>query len=69
MGTNSKIDNDEKEIKSSKDFEGGIPKKSDTFEVLKLARQNDHKIKPFLVSIYIINAVRTVVTLSWFTFP
>lgn len=28
MGTNSKIDKDEKEIKSNKDFEGGIPKKA-----------------------------------------
>ena len=32
------------------------------FKVLKLARQDDHKIKPLLVSIYLINAVRTVVT-------
>lgn len=28
MGTNSKIDKDEKEIKSSKDLEGGIAKKA-----------------------------------------
>ena len=28
MGTNSKTDKEEKEIKSSKDFEGRIPKKT-----------------------------------------
>ena len=28
MGTNSKTDKEEKEIKSSKDFEGRIPKKA-----------------------------------------